>query len=80
MSGGAESDMFDEILGEVREAGFVMKEIVTDMDSSMKAIYCRHFPKGTITYCSNHSAKTFHKDLQKVKQTKCEVRKSAAVL
>ena len=70
-SGAAESDMFDAILREIREADFVLKEIVTDKDASMNGIYCRHFPEGTITHCSNHSAKTFHKDLQKVKQAKC---------
>ena len=43
--------------------------MVTDKDSSMHAIYCRHFPEGTITYRSNHSAKT----MQKVKQFKCMV-------
>ena len=66
--------MFDAILREVREADFVLKEIVTDKDASMNGIYCRHFPEGTITHCSNYSTKTFHKDLQKVKQAKCEVR------
>ena len=40
----------------------------------MNAIYCRHFPEGTITYCSNHNAKTKHKDLQKIKALKCQVR------
>ena len=72
-SGGAEADMFDEILTEVKEAGYTIKEIVTDKDSSMNAIYCKHFPEGTITYCSNHNAKTMHKDLQKVKALKCQV-------
>ena len=72
-SGGAEGDMFDEVLGAAKAAGFTVKEIVTDKDSSMNAIYCRHYPEGTITYCSNHCAKTLHKDLQKVKQNKCEV-------
>ena len=72
-SGGAEGDMLDEILGEVKAAGFDVKEIVTDKDSSMNAIYCRHFPEGTITYCSNHCSKTLHKDLEKVKQKKCDV-------
>ena len=47
--------------------------MVTDKDSSMNAIYCKHFPEGTITYCSNHNAKTMHKDLLKVKSSKCEV-------
>ena len=68
-SGGAEGDMFDELLDE----GFVVREIVTDKDSSMNAIYCRHYPEGTITYCSNHCAKTLHKDLLKLKQRKCDV-------
>ena len=72
-SGGAEADMYDEILLAVKEAGFNISEVVTDKDSSMNAIYCRYFPEGTITYCSNHSAKTFHKDLLKVKQMKCQV-------
>lgn len=65
--------MYDKILSAVRKAGFNIAEMVTDKDSSMNAIYCRHFPEGTITYCSNHSAKTFHKDLLKVKQIKCQV-------
>ena len=31
-------------------------------------------PEGTITYCSNHSAKNLHKNLEKIKRSKCEVR------
>ena len=65
--------MYDEILSEVKSSGFNITEMVTDKDSSMNGIYCRHFPEGTITYCSNHSAKTMHKDLHKVKQLKCMV-------
>ncbi len=64
--------MFDEMLSEV-EAGFNVTEMVTDKDSSMNTIYCRYCPEGTITFCSNHSAKTLHTDLQKVKQSKCKV-------
>ena len=60
--------MFDELLGQVKDEGFIIKEIVTDKDSSMNAIYSRHYPEGTITYCSNHCAKTLHKDLLKLKQ------------
>ena len=41
--------------------------------TSMNSIYCRYFPEGTITYCSNHCAKTLHKDLQHIKQNKCKV-------
>ena len=72
-SGGAESDIFNEILGDVRDCGFNIAEMVTDKDSSVNAIYCRHFLEGTITYCSNHSAKAMHKHLQRVKQAKCLV-------
>ena len=72
-SNGAEGDMLNEILRKVKEAGFVIKNIVTDKDSSGNAIFCNHFPEGTITYCSNHSAKTMHKDLLKIKQAKCNV-------
>ena len=66
--------MFEEIMGRVKAAGFVVKEVIIDKDSSMNAIFCKHFPEGTITYCSNHCAKTMHKDLQKVKQFQCEVK------
>ena len=72
-SGGAEGDTFNEILEDVKKQGFTVSEMVTDKDGSMNAIYCRHFPEGTITYCSNHCAKTLHNDLQKVKQNKCQV-------
>ena len=79
-SGGAEADMYDEILSEAKKAGFNILEIVTVKDSSMNSIYCRHFPEGTITYCSNHNAKTMHKDLQKVKQLKCTVSKLIVIV
>ncbi len=72
-SAGAEGDMFDSILGQVKAANFEIQEVITDKDSSVNGIFCRHFPEGTITYCSNHCAKTLHKDLQKIKQNKCEV-------
>ena len=74
-SGGAEGDMFDDVLKMVKEEGFNIKEIITDKDSSTNAIFCQYFPEGTITYCSNHCAKTMHKDLERLKKIKCEVRK-----
>lgn len=67
--------MFNEVLGKVEAAGFNIKEIITDKDSSTNAIFCQHFPEGMITYCSNHCAKTLHKDLEKIKRNKCEVNK-----
>lgn len=72
-SGGAEGDMFNELMGNAKDSSFTVKEIITDKDSSINAIFCRHFPEGTITYCSNHCAKTLHKDLEKIKKNKCEV-------
>ena len=72
-SAGAEGDMFNEVLGLVKAAGFGIQEIITDKDSSTNAIFCRHFPEGTITYCHNHCAKTLHKDLEKIRKNKCEV-------
>ena len=67
--------MLTTILKEVKQDGFVLSEIITDKDSSMNSIYCRHFPEGTITYCSNHITKTLHKDLSRFKQLKCKVNK-----
>ena len=72
-SGGAESDMLEEVLGKVRKDGFVLQEMIADKDSSVNAIFCRHFPEGTLTYCSNHCAKTMHKNLETIKRNKCEV-------
>lgn len=72
-SAGAESDMFDELISKAKDSDFIIREIVTDKDSSVNSIYTKHFPEGIITYCANHSAKTMHKDLQKVKQSKCQV-------
>ena len=72
-SAGAEADMLDELLGKVRQDGLVVQEMVSDKDTSVNATFCRHFPEGTVTYCSNHSAKTLHKNLEKIKRNKCEV-------
>lgn len=72
-SGGAEGDMFNELIGNAKNEGFIVSEIITDKDSAMNSIYCKHFPEGTITYCANHCAKAMHKDLGKIKIIKCEV-------
>lgn len=56
--------MFDELMGKAKTAGFTVQEIITDKDSAMNAIYSKHFPESTNTYCANHCAKTMHKDLQ----------------
>ncbi len=44
--------MFDEVMRKVKEAGFRLKDIITDKDSSVNSIFCRYFPEGMITYCS----------------------------
>ena len=61
-SGGVEGNMLDEVMGKVKDAGFSIKEIITDKDSSTNAIFCRHF--------RDCSKKTLHKDLEKIKRSK----------
>ncbi len=68
-----QADMLEEVLTNVKEAGFVVIELVTDKDSTTNATYCKHFPEGTVTYCSNHCTKNLHKQLEKLKKNKCEV-------
>ena len=53
--------MFDKLTGKAKAAGL------------MNAVYSKHFPEGTITYCANHCAKNLHKDLFKIKPSKCQV-------
>ena len=47
-SGGAEGHMFEESIGKVKEAGFIITEMITDKDSSVNGIFCKYFPEGTI--------------------------------
>ncbi len=74
-SAAAETDMLDELLREAKKDGFVVKEMVTDKDSSANETYCKYFPEGILTYCSNHCTKAFHKHLETVKRNKCQVGK-----
>ena len=64
-SSGAEGDMLDELLRKVKSQGYTVGQIVMDHDTSANAIVCTHFPDIHITYCSNHSAKSFHYELSK---------------
>jgi len=66
--------MQDELLGKGKDDGRVVQEIVTNKDSSVNATFCRHFSEGTVTYCSNHCAKTLHKNLETIKRNKCKVK------
>ena len=75
-----EADMLDELLGKAREDGLVVQEVITDKDTSINATFCRHFPEGTVMYCSNHCAKTLHKNLERIKGITCEVNMSIIFL
>ena len=74
-SSGAEGDMLDELLRKVKSQGYTVGQIVMDHDTSANAIVCTHFPDIHITYCSNHSAKSFHYELSKIKSLSCKCKK-----
>ena len=71
-SSGAEGDMLSEILRIVKEQDFCINQLVMDHDTSANAIVCSHFPDVYITYCGNHTAKSFHYELGKLKALKCK--------
>ena len=55
--------------------GFYLTRGHYSNNTSGNAIFGNHFPEGSITYCSNHSAKTLHKEVQNnIKTRKCTVR------
>ena len=58
--------MLDELLGKVKSNGYNLDKIVMDHDTAANAIVCSHFLDINITYCSNHSAKSFHYELNKL--------------
>ena len=66
--------MLNEVLGKAKEARFVIKGMICDKDSLTNRTFCHHFPEIMVTYCSNHSAKNMHRNLEKVQRYKCEVR------
>ena len=72
-SSGAEGDMLREILDDVKAKGFTIEQIIMDHDTSAANIACTSFPEVRITYCGNHTAKSFHSDLAKIKSVKCKV-------
>ena len=74
-SSGAEGDMLDELLRKVKSQGYTVGQIIMDHDTSANAIVCTHFPDIHITYYSNHSAKSFHYELSKIKSLSCKCKK-----
>ena len=71
-SSGVEGDMLSEILGKVKDKGYTINQLVMDHETSANAIVCSHFPDVHITYCGNHTAKSFHYELGKIKSLKCK--------
>ena len=74
-SGGKEGDMMDELLKDAKRQGFTISQIIIDHDTFASTIATNHFPNVNITYCGNHTAKTFHGDLNKIRAIWCKVRK-----
>ena len=72
-SGGAEGDMLRTILEDVKTQGFKVQQLIMDHDTSGANIACSVFPEVRITYCGNHTAKSFHRDFVKIKSVRCKV-------
>ena len=54
--------MLKEILKDVKANGLTIKQIIMDHDTSSTNIACTFFPEISITYCRNHTAKSFHSE------------------
>ena len=65
--------MLREILESSKAKGFNIQQIIMDHDTSGGNIAVDSFPEVRITYCGNHTAKSFHNDLTKLKSIKCKV-------
>ena len=74
-SGGTEGDMMDKLLKDAKRQGFTISQIITDHDTFASTIATNHFPNVNIIYCGNHTAKTFHGDLIKIRAIWSKVRK-----
>ena len=68
--------MLLSILGDVKSSGFTIGQIIMDHDTSANAIVYSQFPDTHITYCGNHTAKTFHSDLSKIRSLKCKCKQN----
>ena len=73
-SGRAEGNMLDEILKDlIGKEKMTISKAVLDKDAACHKVLLSRSPETDIVYCSNHTAKTFHADLEKVKKTPCQV-------
>ena len=73
-SGGAERDIFEELLTNLQKGNFDVKECVIDHDSTCANVLLEKFPEAEVVYCGNHTVKTFHAELENVKKTPCQVK------
>ena len=67
--------MLDELLSNVKSNGYNLDQIVMNHDTASNTIVCSHFPDIHITYCSNHSAKSFYYELNKIKSLSYKCKK-----
>ena len=73
-SGEAEGNMLDEILADlIGKEKMTITKAVLDKDAACHEVLLSRSPETDIVYCGNHTAKTFHADLEKVKKTPCQV-------
>lgn len=73
-SGGAEGNMLDDILADlIGKEKMTITKAVSDKDAAWHKVLLSRSPEMDIVYCSNHTAKTFHADLKKVKKTSCQL-------
>lgn len=57
------------ILEDVKAKGFQVQQLIMDHDTSGGNIACSVFPEVRISYCGNHTAKSF-RDLTKIKSVR----------
>ena len=64
-SDGAEGNMIDEIVADLMEnERMTIKKAIIDKDASCHEIILTRSPETEIVFCGNHTAKTFHTDLE----------------
>ena len=69
----AEGDMLQEALESAKAKKFNIQQIVMDHDTSGGDVAVNSFPEVRISYCGNHTAKSFHNDITKLKLVKYKV-------
>lgn len=66
--------MLDEILADlIDNERMKIKKAIIDKDALCQEILLSRSPETEIVYCGNHTVKTFHTDLERVKKTPCQV-------